>query len=521
MADVAQLGIRVDTAPVDKATASLHKLTGAAAVAERTVNGMTAANDNSAAAADQAAAAQMRFAQASKLAAFQQRNLMFQVNDVATSLAMGMNPMMVAMQQGSQIASIYGPEEGGIGRAFKETGKMIVGVLTKFPLVTAAVAGIGAVFAGLTYEINQGTDVAVGFGDVVKATFISAAQAISDLFAPAIASITPYFEAAYNTIRDMTKVAVNGVIGAYVGAFEAIKELWHRFPAVVGEQVIKAAQATIDTVTWMARRAYEVANPGENGDLAISRSILKNPYKGSTASMSSSIYGAFGDAMQQDYVGSAYEKIRSTAIELAKARAETEKTSEATKELEKSWDGVETSVLEVEDRFKGAKEEVKSFMSVFRQGLIDGEGMWGSFLKAATGTLDSISDKLFDLASNQLINSLFGSLLGAGGGNVGGYFGNSGFTNLLSFGGPRASGGPVDPSKTYLVGEKGPELFTPSTAGNITANGAGGNVFNIDARGAQAGVGEEIRRALKDYERNSLSRHIENHQQARKRRAIQ
>jgi len=41
--------------------------------------------------------------------------------------------------------------------------------------------------------------------------------------------------------------------------------------------------------------------------------------------------------------------------------------------------------------------------------------------------------------------------------------------SLLS-GGGRASGGPVLPGMAYIVGEKGPELFTPSTAGNIIPN---------------------------------------------------
>ena len=36
--------------------------------------------------------------------------------------------------------------------------------------------------------------------------------------------------------------------------------------------------------------------------------------------------------------------------------------------------------------------------------------------------------------------------------------------------GMRAEGGPVDSGESYIVGEKGPELFTPSQSGNITAN---------------------------------------------------
>jgi TP901 family phage tail tape measure protein len=40
----------------------------------------------------------------------------------------------------------------------------------------------------------------------------------------------------------------------------------------------------------------------------------------------------------------------------------------------------------------------------------------------------------------------------------------------LMYGGPRATGGPVTGRQTYLVGERGPELFTPSHSGRIIPN---------------------------------------------------
>lgn len=46
-------------------------------------------------------------------------------------------------------------------------------------------------------------------------------------------------------------------------------------------------------------------------------------------------------------------------------------------------------------------------------------------------------------------------------------------------GGVRAEGGPVSAGSTYLVGEKGPELFTPSRSGSILANGSGGATLNL------------------------------------------
>ena len=43
---------------------------------------------------------------------------------------------------------------------------------------------------------------------------------------------------------------------------------------------------------------------------------------------------------------------------------------------------------------------------------------------------------------------------------------------LLPIAGARASGGPVAAGASYLVGEQGPELFTPSGNGAITPNAA-------------------------------------------------
>lgn len=56
------------------------------------------------------------------------------------------------------------------------------------------------------------------------------------------------------------------------------------------------------------------------------------------------------------------------------------------------------------------------------------------------------------------------------------------------FGGFRAAGGPVMGGTSYLVGERGPELFTPSRSGYVTPNkgmqGRAGGTFIFDARGA-------------------------------------
>lgn len=98
-------------------------------------------------------------------------------------------------------------------------------------------------------------------------------------------------------------------------------------------------------------------------------------------------------------------------------------------------------------------------------------------------------------AANQALTGIFSLLINAGIGGLGQQlFGSpaTGSTGAspLTYGGPRAGGGGVDPRRWYWVGEKGPEKFYPGQAGHIQPNGAGGGVKVtnqiIDQRGAGA-----------------------------------
>lgn len=63
-------------------------------------------------------------------------------------------------------------------------------------------------------------------------------------------------------------------------------------------------------------------------------------------------------------------------------------------------------------------------------------------------------------------------------------------SGLFDFGGARATGGPVAAGRSYLVGERGPELFTPAGHGAISPAGSFGGrpgvTVNVTARDAQS-----------------------------------
>jgi hypothetical protein len=137
-----------------------------------------------------------------------------------------------------------------------------------------------------------------------------------------------------------------------------------------------------------------------------------------------------------------------------------------------------------------ASSTMKGFVSDLMNGV--------SAAEALQNALSRVADKLLDMAINSLFDtknagSLGGLILGA-----------------FNFGGGKASGGPVQAGKTYLVGEEGPELVHFRRNGTVVPNhalkgGSGGGgtfapVYNIDARGAQAGVADQILHAIKAYD---------------------
>lgn len=219
-----------------------------------------------------------------------------------------------------------------------------------------------------------------------------------------------------------------------------------------------------------------------------------------------------------DY-GYALEKARIQQELLAAAKkAGIEITPTLEAEIAKLAEGYANATVEAgrlaesQDKVRERAEEMRSLGKDVMSGFINDLRAGKSASEALANALNKVADKLIDMA----LNSMFD---GMGRGSSGG-----GFLSFLS-GMFRERGGPVKKGQPYIVGEKRPELFVPDQDGQILPRvplppspsshsaGKGGaashsSVYHIDARGAQLGVGEEIRRALESYDKGRKARLI-------------
>ena len=153
---------------------------------------------------------------------------------------------------------------------------------------------------------------------------------------------------------------------------------------------------------------------------------------------------------------------------------------------------LEELLIEVRASTSGFESDIATMRASVDTNLVNGLGRAGAALedglasairkgslgfddlkRAASKAFDQIASEALQLGLDQIFNG------GSGGGS-------SGLSGLLGsvgaiFGLPgRATGGPVSPGRGYLVGERGPELFVPTSSGRVEAglqpNGTARNV---------------------------------------------
>ena len=219
-------------------------------------------------------------------------NIAAQFQDIGVTAAMGMNPLLIALQQGTQLSAVFAQTGGN---AFKTIAAAIMQVVSPTALLTI---GIVALVAAMVQFVNwtklaQGVlnfladilpEVAIGvalvgaaltiaFAPAIAGAILSIAGAIATALMGAILAIVSTIGAipiiigaaigAFYVFRDdMTqilgvdlvgaaKTGINFIIGAFVAAYNDIKFLWAQLPNIIGAAAVGAANAVIRALNVM------------------------------------------------------------------------------------------------------------------------------------------------------------------------------------------------------------------------------------------------------------------------------
>ncbi|WP_386682993.1 hypothetical protein [Loktanella sp. R86503] len=164
------------------------------------------------------------------------------------------------------------------------------------------------------------------------------------------------------------------------------------------------------------------------------------------------------------------ETIGKTSAEIAEMKARYDLLDEAKKrgiavtdELTQRINAEAAEVGRLTGEYEAAQDQIAAL-----EGL--NESWKDSIIDAAMGGADAF-DQFKDAIKRAAIEyAIFGTgtfaNIGGGGGGLGGLAGAA----MNAFGGFRANGGSVSSGKSYVVGERGPELFTPPSGGKIIPN---------------------------------------------------
>nr|WP_282572241.1 tape measure protein [Roseomonas acroporae] len=164
------------------------------------------------------------------------------------------------------------------------------------------------------------------------------------------------------------------------------------------------------------------------------------------------------------------------------------------REAERAMEELEKAEKRVQEGAERTNETVRelglTFASAFEDAIVKGDKL----SKVLQGLLQditriiarkTITEPLGNAVSSALSGFSLNGLFNSVGSWIGGLF--------------RAEGGPVAAGQPYIVGERGPEWFVPSSPGTVLPNGLapGGTTIqqtiSIDARGADAGVEARLR----------------------------
>ena len=269
------------------------------------------------------------------------------------------------------------------------------------------------------------------------------------------------------------KDLVNDKIPQSVLESDAFKASVRRFLDEVADPGGAAGRKQSDFIMAESKRLTERAQGKEIGDLEKKLALEKE-----RLDLTDKEYQLKLKQLEIDKIAYEIETLSIEKNARTKLGLDTKEIENKIKKLDLTKDIAEAE----KENLKNAKEINEAYRQVgetIKSGIVD------AIESAVEGT------KTLGEVASQVLRAIAKQLLTAGVGSFFDTVGSKNKGNFLGkiFGGGKAKGGPVSGGTSYLVGEKGPELFTPKSSGHITANDAlGGSVINVsvDASGSSA-----------------------------------
>ena len=260
-------------------------------------------------------------------------------------------------------------------------------------------------------------------------------------------------------------------------------KLEERIFAINQKVSTEVAQLTSKSSTLLAdkekelalnNRVAEIMKTGVNKELAKSLAEVEQIFDTDEKILQSKLKQTQAEFDKLEKQGASDEVLNRVLEKEIAIEAKIDEHNVGKKESVKLTKQLFTETDKVAEAFEKLNQSIRNDIKEGIKGLIKGTSTLGDLL-------NNVADRFLDLALNQ---ALFGSAAGEfTKGKGGGIFGA--IAGIF-----KANGGPVRSGRSFIVGEKGPELFTPGRSGAITPNhklmggGSTSVVVNVDASGS-------------------------------------
>ena len=312
--------VRSMTSATNQAVSSLRTMesaqkgaTNAAATANRTMTESVTKTQQVKKATDDHSASLGRMGNQSKMAGHHTANLVAQINDIGVSLASGQNPMLVFIQQGSQLQNLAMQVDGGFKTLIATTLRLaapfaavaiVVGVLVQkfadFKKELNDDSGLKAYAQtlGLTKkELKELEDQSVTSMDIIKGAWMTVKEALP--IDAIMQGISDAFHGTIDFIWNNLKQFTFETIAIIKGTYQAIITIWKGFPAAFGDIFAQAINGAIGLLEGLANKTIDVLNSLGGSFEHVTLKRMENANAGSAAKMGSDITGAYNAAYKE------------------------------------------------------------------------------------------------------------------------------------------------------------------------------------------------------------------------------